>query len=72
MTVWNAYGPGDVNGDGFVDHKDFVRLVLLIVVRRFTPTANELMAGDLNGNGRLDHRDAQILKRILKGKKKNP
>ena len=71
LTVWNVYGPGDVNGDGFVTQDDFVLLVQIVAHRR-TPTDDQLAAGDLNGNGVLDHRDAQILKRMLQGKSKNP
>jgi len=71
LTVTAVYSLGDVSGDGILDQTDFSSLVQM-VAHGVTPTPEQLAAGDLNGNGVLDHKDAQLLKRVLQGKKRNP
>ncbi len=71
FTLSSLYSLGDVDGDGDLDQDDF-RYLVQLVAHRTTPIPEELSAGDLNGNNRLDHNDAQLLKRILQNKPRNP
>jgi hypothetical protein len=66
-VVSDAYGDGDVNGDGLVDEADEDLLRDIVLGRGREPTDDELTAGDLNGDGVLDNEDLVLLKRMLKG-----
>ena len=63
LVVLGNITPGDVNGDGRIDTRDFVRLFDIIQLKGNPPTLKELLAADLNSDGKVDILDVlQILK----------
>lgn len=54
--------PGDVNGDGKVNAKDYA-LAKRVVLKTWVPNSAELKRCDINGDGRIDARDYALIKR---------
>ena len=64
-AVWEAYAPGDINGDGAVNTGDLIRLIKYINRTVRTVPGNP----DVNGDGQEDVRDLIRLMKFVNGEK---